>query len=737
MSSSLRKKRIFLFIFLVICASVLIFLFRNLPGRGMAKKAAGIYMISGGESYLVLESGFWGALKVKEGAFNTISFPRPSIEISFNVKIEKGKLRLNQNEVYRSQYGSSGTYSVFNFEIRCTPGKNIAGDWDLAFAEFKEVWGEEKKGLVSKKFWKDITSSSSIIDFKEKVSRYFEKKTMGHYKWDSKKNPCPSILHRVDDQRVVEYFRMRQEGKIDRKALELVRELARDHPGDPYLELHRIEMEALQADPEIASELLKKWEEAHGAFPDPLLKRMVKRVSQTISIEIARKKYPDWKNPLDIFQMDIFQTKEQNLNEILEYYKRFLSWEALYFIPFPISPPLKNAGYSGPPVPNFLEFQVRSKVVRIMATLFLFQGKRAESLELFTSTYRMGQALNSHGSLIQRLIGIAIRAIASEGLRIFVLNACETELEFQNCWTMLQRLHNKPGQEDGSHLLDDEFPPIRSNMEFVSGIMPNFLEAETRHKVSDMRFQLVRMACAAKYRMLLSGDFPSTKDEFAPFLSEGLPWDSFTEKDPLRFTKLSPNEMAVYSIGPDKDDDYAAINYDPTNGTLSDGDVFITIPREREFPFPREEVRAANAYELLEKFPNGLPADPFADTRGLPLSIIESTDKYPVVVFSFGPNTDEQDSRSSGFNPYAPGMPEMEFPGMKPQMRETPIPTPTPPPITTPDPGPNPGFGRSIQKIYGRSESESPSPGYRYLEPMYDPTNGTVSKGDLFIEIPR
>jgi hypothetical protein len=708
----------------------------------MAKKAAGIYIISGGESYLVLESNFRGALNVKNGGFNPIYLPPSSkTENTLHAEIQNGKLHLKQITVCHTYYGSRGTPNILkvDFEITCAPGKNISEDWDLSNAELRimEFTGE---GILSGKFWRDITSSDSVSDFKNTVSQHFGRSALGHYSWDAKENPCNSILHHVDDQRIIQYFRMRQEDKVDQKTLELIRALLKDHPNDPYINLHLVEMEALQADPEIAFDLLKKWEKIHAAFPDPLLQRMRERVSQTISLEIARKKYPDWKNPLDIFQIE--EQNTVNLNEMLEFYKKFLSWEQLYFIPFPLSPPVMAAGYSGPPVPNFLTFQITAKVARVIATLNLFQGKREGSLELFASIYRMGQALNAHGSFIQRLIGIAIRSIASEGLKIFVLNACETEEEFKNCRVMLQRLHNTPGQEDGSRLFDGEFTPIQSNMKMMSGIaIPNLLEAETRHKVSDMRFELVRMACAAKYRLLHSGDFPDKKEDFVPFLSEGLPWDSFTEKDPLRFTKLSLNEMAVYSIGPDKNDNHAMINYDPTNGTITDGDIFITIPREREFPFPREEVRAANAYELLEKFPGGLPSDPFADTRGLPLSIIESTDKYPVVIMSFGPNTDEGDSRSSGINPYAPGMEGMEFPGMFPGMnpptRETPTPTPTPPPIATPDPGPNPSLSRRLQKVYGRSESIPPSPGYRYLEAMYDPTNGTVSAGDLFIEIPQ
>ncbi|MCX6998954.1 MAG: hypothetical protein NT106_01440, partial [Candidatus Sumerlaeota bacterium] len=106
-----------------------------------------------------------------------------------------------------------------------------------------------------------------------------------------------------------------------------------------------------------------------------------------------------------------------------------------------------------------------------------------------------------------------------------------------------------------------------------------------------------------------------------------------------------------------------------TNGTISPGDVFIEIPRKPRYPFPPKGQLATTKEGLLKQFPNDLPPDNFHDVKGAPLSI---TDTVPAKIISFGPDTDSARVRSDGT-------------GLLP------------------------------------------------LQPAYDPTNGTVSPGDLIL----
>ena len=328
-------------------------------------------------------------------------------------------------------------------------------------------------------------------------------------------------------------------------------------------------------------------------------------------------------------------------------------------------------------------------------------------------------SLEAEESLIQKLIGVALRAIAAHGLSLYALNACETGEDLEEFHTMIERLRCVPKLEREERIYADGFPVLLSQLEMSGKSSPNYLEAETRQHVSDMKFSLLRMEAAVKYHLFTTGEFPKKGEDFSPFLSEGLPEDVFTQSKPMSYKSLSNDEFAVYSVGPDNTDDRASFYYDPTNGTVSPGDILTRIPREREFPFPREGVRAKNAHELLEQFPNGLPADSFADTRGRPFSIIESTETSPVLIFSFGPDTNEFD-----FTPYTGSSTEKEEDKFEP--------------VSTPPPLPDASEGRLLQWVMRRTEKDPPPPGYwKLVTCPYDPTNGTVSQGDLYIEIPE
>ena len=104
---------------------------------------------------------------------------------------------------------------------------------------------------------------------------------------------------------------------------------------------------------------------------------------------------------------------------------------------------------------------------------------------------------------------------------------------------------------------------------------------------------------------------------------------------------MSPSALGIvcYSLGPDRLDDQGAITYDPTNGTVSRGDLTLELPRTRRYPFPRTCATANTREELLAQFPSGLPPDPFADRRTKPLGVSNTT---PVYVYSYGPDTDER-----------------------------------------------------------------------------------------------
>jgi len=118
-------------------------------------------------------------------------------------------------------------------------------------------------------------------------------------------------------------------------------------------------------------------------------------------------------------------------------------------------------------------------------------------------------------------------------------------------------------------------------------------------------------------------------------MKEGLPLDPFSNKSLLYIPEKMP--FVIYSIGPDGKDDAGSLEYDPTNGIESTGDILNIVPAERKYPFPLKTKSFASRDEVLKQFPNGLPPDSFHKKKGTPLFITETN---PPRIISVGPDQD-------------------------------------------------------------------------------------------------
>jgi hypothetical protein len=100
---------------------------------------------------------------------------------------------------------------------------------------------------------------------------------------------------------------------------------------------------------------------------------------------------------------------------------------------------------------------------------------------------------------------------------------------------------------------------------------PNFSEAGTRGKVSQAQCDLAHLETAGSLYEAENGQAPGDLDALVPATLAELPADPFAmDEAPYRLAKGT-----VYSVGPDNKDDGLAKRYDPTNGTISRGDIFF------------------------------------------------------------------------------------------------------------------------------------------------------------------
>jgi hypothetical protein len=300
-----------------------------------------------------------------------------------------------------------------------------------------------------------------------------------------------------------------------------------------------------------------------------------------------------------------------------------------------------------------------------MESIFaMIKGDYQRALHLLTLTYRLGQIYRGNPNMISNLVGIAVWVITESGMELYILNACKIPDDAREFFMNLEELRKKDQELHYDDYLEHENP---ISAFFAPESLVNLgEEVKTRWNVGEAKANLLLCAAAARYRLLKTGEFPASSAEFAPLLETGLPEDPFI-KEPIHFIKTM-DSFFLYSVGPDQKDDSAVFPYDPTNGTISAGDIFIEIPPKPKFPFPEKGRLATTKEGLLRQFPNGLPPDAFHDNRNAPLTIIDS---IPAKIISFGPDTDSSRANRGELLP---------------------------------------------------------------LDPPYDPTNGTVSNGDLILD---
>jgi len=99
----------------------------------------------------------------------------------------------------------------------------------------------------------------------------------------------------------------------------------------------------------------------------------------------------------------------------------------------------------------------------------------------------------------------------------------------------------------------------------------NFTDIYTRQVIISSLLRLIEIQCAIQLYHLKNHNWPSSLKDLEPNYIAKVPLDPFTDQ-PFMWGRDSTGPFA-YSTGPDFKDDKAQILYDPTNGTISTGDI--------------------------------------------------------------------------------------------------------------------------------------------------------------------
>lgn len=589
-------------------------------------QANGIYLVDGGLDYVEISGSIW-------------------------------KPQFNEHEWHPDQnLEPRGSSPIPSYRTRL---KFHGQSMTLFYQYDKETlasWGEKAPADGHRKLQRGDSGDWDLVEYRPPITR-----ELTNEQDDGSSAPLllPSYLHRIDDKRIVEYFTVQRQSEDTTKAISLAEELISDFPDDLFVRTLYLGALLRKRNSDDFAKRLAEWRADFVAAENPFLQRIPDLADYAIRAREAEAKGTD-----GFAEMHGIFTELPTLEELSRRVSEYPKYPDYYYPPDMLFRTQLPYG----PDEIFLHFQIGAKSVRTLATLRLFEGRQAESLQMLSGIFHQSKLLNTRSEGLDTAIGTAFMAITVRGLEVYALNCIRN-----------------PGDESAFFELigrsaDPDVEMHLSSMDFFNSPLDTFavssgakeqsftLEVRTRSRTSFAMLEALRVAAAVRAQQARTGKLPTEIATLAPEFLEELPSDPFMKDRPISYRIRSPREAIAYSYGPDLTDDYAAFAYDPTNGVISTGDVLVRIPREPEFPFSSEGPRAAEAADLARQFPHGLPTDIFAATRGKPLSVWE--DAQGVAIYSYGPDSDEHDA----------------------------------------DPP-------------------------HELEEMYDPTNGIISAGDIFVRL--
>ncbi|MCX7765693.1 MAG: hypothetical protein N2246_03180, partial [Candidatus Sumerlaeia bacterium] len=342
---------------------------------------------------------------------------------------EKNNLRvtLKDNNLIISSPEVPTKENVWQTYIEMAPSPAIRGDWDLL--------------KISYTFPEDpLSQFSEVYNYKpQPICKVF-----------TLPRPIPSFLHRVDDNRVVEYFTeinnsmpIRSNDFLTYSAprgtprlFELASALAAKYPTDIFIHTIYLDSLIIQRDYKALAVDLDKWKISYQLNDNPFVQNVLKCCELALyahSLSESGQNGFDFMEKLLSSQTDL-DTRLKILPDILDY-KEYVC---------PIQTLTRFINYA----PDITSLQVAAKVFRTEATFLMLQGKNEEALQILAGIYRMGQFLKQDYILISNLIGIAVQMIACGGLELYILNACNTPEEFQRLWKIFAELDKVPHNVD-------------------------------------------------------------------------------------------------------------------------------------------------------------------------------------------------------------------------------------------------------------------------------------------------
>ncbi|MCE5231642.1 type II secretion system protein GspG [bacterium] len=157
----------------------------------------------------------------------------------------------------------------------------------------------------------------------------------------------------------------------------------------------------------------------------------------------------------------------------------------------------------------------------------------------------------------------------------FIKNVDKIEADHKSLvdWEVA-RIHTPYWEREAKGYTEAAFKSmLEQSHPFLSHSWPNFREADVRYLTTVARMAMARVATALELYRIDNGAYPDDLKQLVPACIESVPVDPFSGKPLLYSLSADKKTYQLWSVGPDSTDNKTVISYDPTNGTVSGGDI--------------------------------------------------------------------------------------------------------------------------------------------------------------------
>ncbi len=194
------------------------------------------------------------------------------------------------------------------------------------------------------------------------------------------------------------------------------------------------------------------------------------------------------------------------------------------------------------------------------------------SLGIIRRGMRLGLESHIENMTAQEIMGECLR-LDAEYLEQYVLPFAQTDKDkdkIQKNMEILRYNHKFFSGQILNHTFVDQWYAYAITSIFYVIYLPNKTEVLTRQMTSLSKYDLLLLETAFKLYRLEKGVEPQYLEDLMPGYLSSLPQDVFSREE-----KVYGLKPRIYSIGPDGIDQECEFRYDPTNGTVTGGDVFL------------------------------------------------------------------------------------------------------------------------------------------------------------------